>query len=58
MKCIWPKIIEVNTFLKNRGLKVGPVLEDAYFDKLLDKVTEENRHDLVDFGNPHDQEVW
>ena len=32
--------------------------EEIDFEKLLEKVTEDNLHDLADFGMPHGKEIW
>ena len=49
---------EVEISLKNGVLQVEPVLEEVDFEKLLEKVTEDNLHDLADFGMPHGKEIW
>lgn len=49
---------EVEISLKNGVLQVEPVLEEVDFEKLLEKVNEDNLHDLVDFGMPRGKEVW
>lgn len=49
---------EVEISLKNGVLQVEPVSEEVDFDKLLEKVSEDNLHELVDFGSPRGKEVW
>ncbi len=49
---------EVEISLKNGVLQVEPVSEEVDFDKLLEKVHEDNLHELVDFGLPRGKEVW
>lgn len=49
---------EVEISLKNGVLRVEPVLEEVDFEKLLEKVNEDNLHDLVGFGMPRRKEVW
>ncbi|MEW6712395.1 MAG: AbrB/MazE/SpoVT family DNA-binding domain-containing protein [Candidatus Riflebacteria bacterium] len=49
---------EVEISLKNGVLQVEPVLEEVDFEKLLEKVNEDNLHELVDFGMPRGKEVW
>ena len=53
-----PNNSEVEISLKNGVLQVEPVLEEIDFEKLLEKVTEDNLHDLADFGMPHGKEIW
>lgn len=49
---------EVEISLKNGVLQVEPVSEEVDYDKLLEKVNEDNLHELVDFGAPRGKEVW
>ena len=49
---------EVEISLKNGVLQVEPVLEEVDFEKLLEKVNEDNLHDMVDLGMPRGKEVW
>ncbi len=49
---------EVEISLKNGVLQVEPLSEEVDFDKLLEKVNEDNLHELVDFGAPRGKEVW
>jgi len=49
----------VNLTVEEDRLVVTPVRVEAYGLKdLLDKVTDDNLHDEVDFGDPQGKEVW
>ncbi|MFZ5951207.1 MAG: AbrB/MazE/SpoVT family DNA-binding domain-containing protein [Candidatus Rifleibacteriota bacterium] len=48
----------VEISLKNGVLQVEPVLKEVDIEKLLERVTENNLHELVDFGMPRGKEVW
>lgn len=41
------------------GLAVSPVVdEEPTLAELVAQITEENRHELIDFGRPVGKEVW
>ena len=49
---------EVELTVVNGTLVVTPVGEDLSLDEMLDRVTDENRHGLIDWGPAVGKEAW
>jgi antitoxin MazE len=50
---------EVDLNIQAGRLIVAPVRQQRYdLQQLLEQITPENRHDLVDWGKPVGKEVW
>lgn len=50
---------EVDLRVEEGGLSLRPVAPPAYdLETLVAQITDENRHDEVDFGDPVGKEVW
>jgi antitoxin MazE len=49
---------EVELTVQNGRLVVTPVEEDLSLEEMLDQVTEENRHGLIDWGPAVGKEAW
>ena len=50
---------EVDLEIKAGRLVVGPVREPKYdLQQLLQQITPDNRHELVEWGKPVGKEIW
>jgi len=49
---------EVELTVVNGRLVVAPVDEDLSLEEMLDRVTDENRHGLIDWGPAVGKEAW
>jgi antitoxin MazE len=49
---------EVELTVVNGRLVVAPVDEDPSLEEMLDRVTDENRHGLIDWGPAVGKEAW
>lgn len=49
---------EVKFTESEKGIFIEPIEGEPTLDELLARVTDENRHDYVDWGKPEGNEVW
>jgi len=49
---------EVELTVENGRLVISPVERDLTLDEMLDRVTDENRHGLIDWGPAVGKEAW
>ena len=49
---------EVEVRMRGQEIVIRPSDDDLSLDELLDRVTEENKHDLLDWGPPVGKEIW
>ena len=49
----------VDVSMENGSIVVKPIAENEYtLEELLDGLTDDNRHDEIDWGQPVGKEVW
>jgi antitoxin MazE len=49
---------EVELQVDGRNVIISPPEQEMSLSDMLDRITPENRHELVDFGAPVGKEVW
>lgn len=49
---------EVTIIKEKDGVKIKPVEKKETLEELLSKITDENRHEYIDWGEPQGKEVW
>lgn len=49
---------EVEISEGENGIMIKPVFSEPTLEELLSRVTDENRHDFVDWGKPEGKEIW
>ena len=49
---------EVDVSVRDGELVISPSDDDLSLDELLDRVTDQNKHELLDWGAPVGKEVW
>jgi antitoxin MazE len=49
---------EVEVTMVDGFLTICPQARAYTLDELLDQITPENRHDVVDWGKPEGDEIW
>lgn len=49
---------EVELTVSGGSLRVTPIGKGLTLDEMLDQITEENRHDAIDWGPPVGREAW
>ena len=51
--------LPVSLTINGNDLTITPIREEREtLERLLDQITEDNRHDEVDFGPPVGEEIW
>lgn len=49
---------EIQITENKEGIVLKPITNDPTLEELLAQVTDENRHEFIDFGKPEGNEIW
>lgn len=49
---------KVNVSVARGKIVIAPAQPQPTLDELLDKITPQNHHDMISFGEPRGKEVW